>query len=157
MKRLIVGHQTVVNASQIGTDTPASSRRFQGEPSRMRLFIPKNRTHQSVTLQQQCSTLLFVYLLQQGLRAPRHRRRRASRHRCTAVPRLSRTPHRRSLSWMPLLSVSRILTVGLGLETLDEEPDCQSQFKESTRDREYEADMDPEDFSNEANQENRVA
>src|SRR5437588_6367477 len=48
---------------------------------------------------------------------------------------------------MLLLSVSRILTVGLGLETLEEEPEWQRQLKEETGDRQIEADVDPEDFS----------
>src|SRR3989440_4325000 len=57
---------------------------------------------------------------------------------------------------MLLLSVSRILTVGLGLETLEEEPEWQHQLKEETGDREIEADVDPEDFSDGPRQ-NRVA
>ncbi len=58
---------------------------------------------------------------------------------------------------MLLLSVSRILTVGLGLETLEEEPEWQHQLKEETRDREIEANVDPEDFSDLSRCETRVA
>ena len=58
---------------------------------------------------------------------------------------------------MHLPSVSRILTVGLGLETLDEEPEWQPQFKEDTGDREHEADVDPEDFSDAPHHETHVA
>src|SRR5947199_8774213 len=58
---------------------------------------------------------------------------------------------------MLLLSVSRILTVGLGLETLEEEPEWQHQLKEETGDREIEADVDPEDFSDLSRHEKGVA
>src|SRR3989441_9873122 len=37
--------------------------------------------------------------------------------------------------------------VGAGLETLEEEPEWQHQLKEESGDREIEADVDPEDFS----------
>ena len=61
-----------------------------------------------------------------------------------------------------LQSVSHILTVGLGLETLDDEPEWQRQLKEETGDCERwessdEADVDPEDFSDAPRHETRVA
>src|SRR5260370_41652404 len=52
---------------------------------------------------------------------------------------------------------SRLPTVGLGLETPDEEPECQRHFKESTGNREQDADVDPEDFSYAPRHEDRVA
>jgi hypothetical protein len=39
VKQLVVRPQSVVNASQLGTDTTASSRRFQGEPPIIHMFI----------------------------------------------------------------------------------------------------------------------
>src|SRR5256712_7204096 len=47
--------------------------------------------------------------------------------------------------------------VGAGLETLEEEPEWQHQLKEETGDREIEADVDPEDFSDGPRHKNRVA
>lgn len=63
---------------------------------------------------------------------------------------------------MLLLSVSRILTVGLALETLDDEPEWQHQLKEETGDHLWresgdEADVDPEDLSDAPRHETRVA
>lgn len=55
------------------------------------------------------------------------------------------------------VSVSRILTIDLGLETLDDEPEWQRQLKEKAGDREIEADVDPEDFSDLSRHEKRVA
>src|SRR5256885_17066731 len=47
--------------------------------------------------------------------------------------------------------------VGAGLETLEEEPERQHQLKEETGNREIQADVDPEDFSDGPRDENRVA
>src|SRR2546427_10095643 len=47
--------------------------------------------------------------------------------------------------------------VGAGLETLEEEPEWQHQLKEETGDREIEADVDPEDFSDGPRHEKRGA
>src|SRR5579859_2985070 len=58
---------------------------------------------------------------------------------------------------MLLQSASRILTVGIGPETLEDEPEWQHQFKEETGDREIEADVDPEDLSEAPRHETRVA
>src|ERR1019366_2195824 len=54
----------------------------------------------------------------------------------------------------PTRSSSR---VGLGLETLGEEPERHHQFKEHAGDREHEADVDPENFSDGSSHENRIA
>src|SRR5579863_990372 len=58
--------------------------------------------------------------------------------------------------------VARLLTVGFGPETFDDEPEWQHQLKEETGDRERresgdEADMDPEDLSDAPRHEKRVA
>src|SRR5438445_8418339 len=47
--------------------------------------------------------------------------------------------------------------IGLGLETLQEEPEWQHQLKEENGDREIEADVEPEDFGDCPRNENRVA
>src|SRR5438309_3281281 len=47
--------------------------------------------------------------------------------------------------------------IGVGLETLEEEPERQHQLKEETGNREIQADVDPEDFSDGPRHENRVA
>src|SRR5579863_7506265 len=66
------------------------------------------------------------------------------------------------MTTFPLLSVSRILTVSLALETLDDEPEWQHQLKEEAGDRERresgdEADADPKNLSDAACHEARVA
>src|SRR5437667_12512793 len=47
--------------------------------------------------------------------------------------------------------------VDVGLETLDEEPRWQADFKEDPGNREHEADMDAEDFSDHSHHETHVA
>jgi hypothetical protein len=49
------------------------------------------------------------------------------------------------------------LRVGLGVETLDEEPECHRQFKDSSGDQEDEADGDPEDLSDGSRRVKRLA
>ena len=49
------------------------------------------------------------------------------------------------------------LGISLGVETLDEELECQRQFKESSGDQEDEADGDPEDLSDGSRHMKRVA
>src|SRR5207302_10557840 len=47
--------------------------------------------------------------------------------------------------------------IGLGLETLEEEPEGQHQLKKETGDGEIQTNVDPEDFSDGPRHENRVA
>src|SRR6266513_5192935 len=54
-------------------------------------------------------------------------------------------------------NIDGLSSVGVGLETLEEEPEWQHQLKEETGDREIEADVDPEDFGDRPRNENRVA
>ena len=43
------------------------ARRFQSELPILRMFLLKNRAHRPLILRWQCSTLLFVHLLREGL------------------------------------------------------------------------------------------
>src|SRR5205823_7389513 len=54
-------------------------------------------------------------------------------------------------------NIDGLSSVGVGLETLEEEPEWQHQLKEETGDREIQADVDPEDFSDGPRHQNRVA
>src|SRR5438046_10714671 len=45
-------------------------------------------------------------------------------------------------------NIDRLASVGVGLETLEEEPEWQYQLKEETGNREVEADVHPKDFRN---------
>src|SRR5438105_11714627 len=54
-------------------------------------------------------------------------------------------------------NIDGLSSVGVGLETLEEEPEWQHQLKEETGDREIEADVDSEDFRDGPRHENRVA
>src|SRR2546430_12957697 len=69
----------------------------------------------------------------------------------TTLPAIGRVPPmvRASDGGLPL--------IGLGPETLEEEPEWQHQLKEETGNREIEADVDPEDFSDGPRHQNRVA
>src|SRR5438132_7076509 len=75
------------------------------------------------------------------------------------VPPVIRTtlPVIRSVPPMVRGSDGGLPLIGLGLETLEEEPEWQHQLKEETGDREIEADVDPEDFSDGPRHQNRVA
>src|SRR5437588_7536952 len=75
------------------------------------------------------------------------------------VPPVIRTtlPVIRSMPPMVRASDGGLPLVGLGLETLEEEPEWQHQLKEEAGDREIEADVEPEDFGDGPRHENRVA
>src|SRR6266550_1133858 len=69
----------------------------------------------------------------------------------TTLPAIGRVP--------PMVPASDggLALIGLGLETLEEEPEWQHQLKEETGNREIEADVDPEDFGDRPRNEYRVA
>src|SRR5438477_6422014 len=54
-------------------------------------------------------------------------------------------------------NIDGLSSVGIGLETFEEEPEWQHQLKEETGDREIEADVEPKDFGDRPRNEYRVA
>src|SRR5256714_2467643 len=62
-----------------------------------------------------------------------------------------------SVRSMVRASAGGLPLIGVGLETLEEEPERQHQLKEEPGNREIQADVDPEDFSDGPRHENRVA